>query len=132
RRMVGGPGRESLLSMSVKMYGEPRYLFDVPAEAFWPAPKVQSAVVAIDRLDEPPVAVGYEERAAFFHLLRAGFAAPRKQLHNALPGALGLSDRDVTAAIEAAALDPAARAQHLDLHDWARLFRALQSRHPEA
>ena len=41
RRIVGGPGKESLLSLSVKTYGRPEALFDVPSSAFWPAPKVQ-------------------------------------------------------------------------------------------
>jgi 16S rRNA (adenine1518-N6/adenine1519-N6)-dimethyltransferase len=130
RRMVGGPGKESLLSSSIKMYGEPRQLFDVPASAFWPPPKVQSAVVAIERRDEPAVELPARERPVFFELLRAGFAAPRKQLHNALPGALGLSDAAVTKTMEDAGLDPAARAQHLDLEDWERLYHSIQQRHP--
>ena len=66
RRMVGGNGRESLLSMSIKFYGTPRALFDVPASAFWPQPKVDSAVVAIDRLAEPPVPISPEQRDSFF------------------------------------------------------------------
>src|SRR3546814_2326260 len=51
-RMVGGPGKESMLSTSIKMYGEPRLLFPVPRQAFWPPPKVQSAVVEIERSEE--------------------------------------------------------------------------------
>lgn len=132
RRMVGTAGRESLLSMSIKFYGEPRALFDVPASSFWPSPKVDSAVVAIDRLTEPPVRVAQGERVPFFHLLRAGFASPRKQLHNALPGALGLPGDAVSAALEAAGVDPALRAQHLGLVEWEALFRAVEAVHPEA
>ena len=132
RRMVGGAGRESLLSMAIKFRGVPRPLFDVPSSSFWPAPKVESAVVAIDRLAAPPVAIGAEEEEAFFHLLRAGFASPRKQLHNALPGALGLSDEAVRAALVAAGFDPAERPQHLELADWERLYRAIEERHPGA
>ena len=132
RRMVGGAGRESLLSMSIKFYGAPRPLFDVPASSFWPSPKVDSAVVAIDRLEAPPVPVTRDERASFFELIRAGYASPRKQLHNALPGALGLAGDAVAAALEAAGLDPALRAQHLGLSEWEALFRAIEAVHPEA
>ncbi|MDA1003303.1 MAG: 16S rRNA (adenine(1518)-N(6)/adenine(1519)-N(6))-dimethyltransferase RsmA [Chloroflexi bacterium] len=132
RRIVGGDGHESLLSMSVKCYGVPRALFDVPAEAFWPAPKVQSAVIAIDRRPSPAVALDEADLAVFFDLLRAGFSAPRKQLHNALPGVLGLSDAQVSATLEAVDLDPALRAQHLRLDDWERLFHELRQRHPDA
>lgn len=132
RRMVGGTGRESLLSMSIKFYGSPRSLIDVQASSFWPSPKVDSAVVVIDRLETPPVPVTAEERVSFFHLLRAGYASPRKQLHNALPGALGLPGDVVSAMLETAGLDPALRAQHLSLADWESLFRAVESVHPEA
>lgn len=132
RRMIGAGGRESLLSMSIKFYGTPRALFDVPASSFWPSPKVDSAVVAIDRLAEPPIPIAVAERVSFFHLLRAGYASPRKQLHNALPGALGLPGDVVSAMLEAAGLDPALRAQHLDLADWESLFRAVEAEHPEA
>ncbi len=132
RRMVGGDGRESLLSMSIKFHGEPRALFDVPASSFWPAPKVDSAVVAIDRLEAPPVEIDREERESFFHLLRAGFASPRKQLHNALPGALGLPNEDVVASLAAAGINPALRAQHLGLPEWAELYRAIEATHPAA
>lgn len=132
KRITAPPGRQSLLSNSIRVYGEPEYLLDVPADAFWPAPEVQSALVGIDRLTRPAVDLDAAELEVFFHLLRAGFAQPRKQLHNALPSALDLANSDVRAAIEAAALDPALRAQHLDLDDWERLYHSLLERHPEA
>jgi 16S rRNA (adenine1518-N6/adenine1519-N6)-dimethyltransferase len=132
RRMVADGGRESLLSMSIKFHGKPQALRDVPSSAFWPSPKVDSAVVAIDRLSSPPVPITLEERGSFFHLLRAGFSTPRKQLHNTLTVALGLPEREISGALEAAEIDPALRAQHLGLADWERLFRAVESTHPKA
>ena len=50
RRIVGGAGRESLLSMTVRCYGTAESVLDLPATAFWPAPKVQSSVVRIEVL----------------------------------------------------------------------------------
>ena len=132
QRMVGGPGHESLLSLSVKVYGVPRLLFDVPSTAFWPPPKVQSAVVEITRLDRPAVDLPPEELAVFFHLLRAGFAQPRKQIHNVFPEELGLEPPQVREVIESVGLDPVARAQHLDLADWERLYHAFRERYPDA
>ena len=129
RRMVGGARRESLLSMSIKFSASPRLLFDVPATSFWPQPKVDSAVVVIDRLSEPALSVMGVERERFFELMRAGFSAPRKQLHNVLPGALGLSAAAVSEALEASALDPRLRAQHLGLADWERLFETIVRRY---
>ena len=130
RRLVGGHDRESLLSISVKFYGKSQILFDVPASSFWPQPKVNSAVVAIDRLDTPPVQIDIVERPGFFHLVRTGFANPRKQLRNVLPGGLRLPTEDVIELLESANLNPTLRAQHLDIMDWAKLYHAIQSAHP--
>lgn len=132
RRMVGGSGRESVLSLSIGAYGVPELLFDVPSTAFWPEPDVQSAVVRIDRRDEPAVGLPPDRMARFFLLVRAGFAEPRKQLHNGLRSALGLSRDQTLALLGAAGIDPALRAQHLDLDDWMRLHARVEAAHPEA
>ena len=132
RRIVGGPGKESLLSLSVKTYGRPEALFDVPSSAFWPAPKVQSALVRIERLPEPAVALPPPALARFFLLLRAGFSEPRKQLHNGLRSSLGLTRDDVHALLHEAAIDPLLRAQHLVLDDWQRLHALTEARWPRS
>ena len=132
QRMVGGPGHESLLSLSVQVYGAARMLFDVPATAFWPPPKVQSAVIEITRLPRRAVNLPPDELESFFHLLRAGFAQPRKQIHNVFPEELGIPPEQFAETLEAAGLDPVARAQHLSLADWEHLYRAVVARHPGA
>jgi 16S rRNA (adenine1518-N6/adenine1519-N6)-dimethyltransferase len=116
------PGRMSLLSVSVQFYAQARVLFYVPPRAFRPPPKVRSAVIRLDVRPEPAVAV--DDRQAFFRLVQAGFAAPRKQLRNAL--ALGLSFEPSAAQrlLEAANIDPTRRAQTLSLDEWGRLYRA--------
>ena len=130
RRIVGGPGRESLLSLSVKAYGRPQALFDVPSSAFWPEPRVQSAVVRIERLPRPAVDLPRTGLERFFLLLRAGFAEPRKQLHNGLRSALGLTREEARALLADCGLDPALRAQHLALGDWRRLHALIEARRP--
>jgi len=129
-RMVGGPGKESLLSMSIKVYGEPRLLFHVPSRAFWPPPKVQSAVIEIERFEKPAVDLTPDEIEAFFHIVRAGFAQPRKQLHNSMVDESGLPKDEILAMCIDAGIDPVARPQHLTLQDWERLYHAFQSRFP--
>ncbi len=130
RRMVGGGGRESLLSMSIKCYGVPEAMFDVPASAFWPIPKVQSALVRIERLPEPAVGLTPELLPRFFNLLRASFSEPRKQLHNAISNAFGIPDVATLALLTEAGIDPVDRAQHLDLPQWRALFDAVERGHP--
>jgi 16S rRNA (adenine1518-N6/adenine1519-N6)-dimethyltransferase len=121
--IVAAPGRLSLLALSVRFYGSPRLLFTVPPAAFYPPPKVDSAVLRIDVHEAPPVAV--DDTGAFFRFLRAGFSAPRKQLRNALSHGLAREPRSVGEAIARAGLDPSLRAQALSLDDWATLYRAL-------
>ena len=130
RRMVGGAGRESLLSMSIKCYGVPEPMFDVPASAFWPIPKVQSALVRIERLSEPAVGLTAELLPRFFNLLRAGFSEPRKQLHNAISNAFGIPDAATLGLLAEAGIDPVDRAQHLELPHWRALFDAVERGHP--
>ena len=71
--------KESILSLSIKAYGTPKYEFTVPRGAFRPAPKVDSAVLAIRDISRKNFATS-EEEVYFFTLLRAGFAHKRKFL----------------------------------------------------
>ena len=71
RRIVAEPGDMSLLAVSVQFYGRPRIVAKIPAGAFVPPPKVDSAVVRIDTYDTPPAAVADVE--FFFRVVRAGF-----------------------------------------------------------
>jgi 16S rRNA (adenine1518-N6/adenine1519-N6)-dimethyltransferase len=119
--IVAKPGRMSLLSVSVQFYGEPRIISIVPAECFYPAPKVDSAIVRIDPSPQPRVAVADE--GGFFELVRAGFTAPRKQLANSLAQGLGVSKAEVLPLLERANIEPRRRAETLSLEEWARLFK---------
>ncbi len=131
-RMVGGPGRESLLSISIKMYGVPRLLFSVPRDAFWPPPKVQSAVIEIERFERPALDLTPGQIEAFFHIVRAGFAQPRKQLHNSMVDESGLPRDRILVMLEEAGIDPVARPQHLSLEDWGRMYDSFMRHFPEA
>jgi len=88
--------KESLLSLSVKAYGEPEYRFTVPRGAFSPAPKVDSAVIVVRKISRARFK-NSEEEARFFTLIHAGFAHKRKQLaknfHEAGLSVSGLPER---------------------------------------
>lgn len=121
--IVGGPGRMSLLGLSVQFYGTPQELFSAPPSAFYPPPKVRSALLAIDVRESPAVAV---EPGAFFAVARAGFAAPRKQLRNSLALGLGLEPAAAEDLLREAGLDPRRRPQELALDEWADLCAACE------
>lgn len=119
--LAAGPGKMSLMGVSVQFYGAARVLFRVLRSAFTPPPKVESAVVRVDVYPHPVVDVD-EER--FFQVVRAGFRNPRKQLHNALAGGLWLPPDSAPEILRAAGIDPMRRAQTLSLEEWAALTRA--------
>ena len=125
RRIVAEPGDMSLLAVSVQFYGRPRIVAKIPAGAFVPPPKVDSAVVRIDTYDTPLVAVPDAED--FFRVVRAGFGQKRKQLKNALAAGLGLPPADVSAIMARAGIEPQRRAQTLSLAEWADLAREFGS-----
>jgi 16S rRNA (adenine1518-N6/adenine1519-N6)-dimethyltransferase len=124
RNMAAGPGRISFLSVQTQYYAQPRVLFDIPPGAFRPPPKVMSALLRLDTLDDP--AVDVVDRKAFLRLVQAGFAAPRKQLRNSLAIGLKCRPADAEATLAEAALDPSRRAQTLTLDEWAALYSAYR------
>ena len=75
--------KESLLSLSVKVYGVPSYVMKVPRGAFVPPPKVDSAILAVTEVSRKHFANAAHEKK-FFELIHAGFAHKRKTLGKAL------------------------------------------------
>lgn len=120
-RVVASAGEMSLLALSVQVYGRASRRARIPAGAFFPAPRVDSAVLRIDRHPSPLVPT--EHLPMFFRLARAGFQQRRKQLRNALAAGLGLPVGEVTRLLEQASIRPECRAQQLRLDDWERLTR---------
>lgn len=132
QRIVARPGQMSLLAVGVQFYGQPQIVAHIKAGAFYPRPEVDSAVLRIDRHSAPPVDV--PDRAAFFAVVKAGFAQRRKQLRNSLPAGLGRSQTEVVAALQAAGIDPRRRPETLSLQEWAALMHQLPgaSQRPDA
>ncbi len=123
QRITATPGEMSLLAVSIQFYGAPRIVAHVPTGAFYPRPKVNSAIVRIDVYAQPPVEVA--DVARFFAVVRAGFGQRRKQLRNALSHGLGMPTATVEEAMRRCGLDPQRRAETLDLGEWAALVRCL-------
>jgi len=123
RRIVAEPGDMSLLAVSVQFYGRPRIVAKIPAGAFAPPPKVDSAVVRSDTYSASPIDV--PDVDVFFRVVRAGFAQKRKQLKNALAAGLGLPSDEVAAMLARAGVEPQRRAQTLSLAEWAALARGF-------
>jgi len=124
QRIVAEPGDLSLLGVSVQFYGKPKIIDHVPARAFYPAPKVDSAILRIDLKDEVPLTSN--QRDSFFRLVQAGFSERRKQLHNSLAHGLHRKDAVVQAWLSAASIDPARRAETLSIEEWLQLWHKME------
>jgi 16S rRNA (adenine1518-N6/adenine1519-N6)-dimethyltransferase len=125
QRITAKPGDMSLLSVSVQFYGRPRLIHRVPARAFYPVPKVDSAIIRID--PHPQLPLESEEVEPFFHVVRAGFGQRRKQLRNSLLHGLGLSVECIAGALAQAGVDGERRAQTLGIGEWVTLYHALRA-----
>ncbi len=122
-RMVAQPPDMSLLALGVQFYCTGRVVARLPAGAFYPVPKVDSAVVRLDRRPGPIAEDIGAER--FFEVARAGFSQPRKQLRNSLASGLQMAPAEVERWLGIAGIDPKRRAETLSLAEWTVLVRTL-------
>ncbi len=120
------PGRMSLLSVGIQLYGQPAVLEHVPARSFYPAPQVDSALLKITPYPRPAVEV--DDSEGFFVVVRAGFSAARKQLVNSLAQGLEIPKAEALSLLEKAAIAPQRRAETLTLEEWAHLWRIFARR----
>lgn len=123
QRICAQPGDMSLLALSVQVYGEPRIAAQIPAEAFFPAPKVDSAVLCIDIFSAPLIKP--ELLDFFFKLIKAGFSQKRKTLRNSLSAGLHISPTETADLLGRANVDPQRRAETLSIEEWERLAKNL-------
>lgn len=126
-RLVAPPGSRTygVPSVKARYFGIARRVGSVPPSVFWPAPRVDSALVALDRTAPPPDVT----REAVFAVVDAAFAQRRKTLRTTLAVLAGSTAAAQALAIEAG-VDPAARGEQLDLDAFAALARALPAAQP--
>jgi len=109
-RIVAKDGKNSLLSIAVKIFGEPKYIKKVPAGAFRPIPKVDSAILLIDNINQNKLKSAGVSEEKFFAILHRGFAQKRKLLASNLkisPTVLALCG-----------VEEKARAETLTVENW--------------
>lgn len=114
-RIVARDGKESLLSISVKIYGEPKIVGIVKAGSFSPAPKVDSAILVIGDISKNRLARIDEKR--FFEIVRAGFAHKRKKLASNLKPLFVPPQRDEKR-LASCGIPQNTRAENLTLENW--------------
>ena len=139
-RIVAKDGKESLLSLSVKAYGQPKYVQTVKRGSFTPSPNVDSAIIHIANISREKFQKEKDQRSGlgdlgptlnteagmeknFFTLIHAGFAHKRKQL---LPNLATLYSKSVLAdAFEKLNIPLKIRAEDLPLQKWLELLEFI-------
>jgi 16S rRNA (adenine1518-N6/adenine1519-N6)-dimethyltransferase len=122
-RVAASPGSKTYGVPSVKVawYATATKAGTVSPRVFWPVPKVESGLVAINRR-RPPATTATRDQV--FAVIDAAFAQRRKMLRSALAGLAGSSTAASAAAV-AAGLDPQARGETLDVTDFSRLAEQI-------
>jgi len=124
-RIVAKAGNMSLLALSVQFYADAEIIANVPPESFWPAPKVDSAIIKIRTYGEQERATkgltSLDEKK-FFRLAKFGFSAKRKMLKNNLAAGFHITVPEAQAKIEKAGLDNKVRAEALSFEQWLGLY----------
>ena len=122
-RMTAAPGtsERGFLTVLVETYLEAKKLFDVPPDAFRPAPKVQSAVVRLKPREDAFIS----DEKLFRELISAGFAQRRKTILNNLKNAIDFTRKtkiDAEKLLELSGIDPRRRAETLTVNEWKGLL----------
>ncbi len=117
-----GSRMSGAVTVSVNYYAKPQMLFSVSSGSFMPAPKVDSAVIRLDILSEPPVKT--DERK-FFAVVKAAFSQRRKVISNSLSSGLSLPKERILEVLQNAGVPSNARAEKLSLQNFADIANCL-------
>ena len=125
QRLCADAGNKEYGAISVlcRYFSNPRIVTIVPAESFYPAPKVDSAVVCLDVCEKPNVLVKNEKM--FFKVVKAAFSQRRKTLLNCLSSSFGMEKDKVSDVIEKCGIEPGIRGERLGLEEFAKLADAF-------
>lgn len=122
-KIVGKTGK-SLITIETQLFGRPEIVGIVPAKSFYPAPKVDSAILKIEVYDKPLI----PEKSIddFIRLVKFGFSQKRKMLSNTLSAGLHMKPAEMSEILKKADINPNLRAENLEIGDWERLAKHLK------
>lgn len=123
-RLTAQPGSSDrgLTTILVELYGTAHYIQTVPAKAFSPVPKVESAIIKFSKGERGDV----KEKNGVIRIAKAGFSSKRRTLENSLSGSLRLPKPTVRAILKQADISAQLRAEDLSIQNWIRLTEILQ------
>jgi len=122
QRICAKPPKMSLLAVSVQFYAEPKIISYVSKNCFWPAPKIDSAIIKIIPQNKHDISPNL-----FFTVVKAGFSQPRKQLIGNLSKSLGLDREETEKWLLENKIKPSQRAETLSVRDWIELTKTFKN-----
>mgnify|MGYP002853389200 CR=1 FL=1 len=124
-RLTDTPGGDETgaITYSINYYTSPALVLDVSKESFMPVPKVDSSVIKLTLLKEPPVKV--KDEKFFFKVIKCAFLQKRKTLVNSLSNNKVASKDELESILEKLNIDLKIRAEKLSLEDFASLSNML-------
>ena len=130
RQGYGGQAPMNLLAVSIQFYADVKIIDYVQAEAFWPKPKVDSAIIKIvpkrSKRNDCFKPIGLKQSFAFFRIVKAGFSQPRKQLIGNLMKKLKIPREKLIEIFKDLNISEQVRAENLSLEQWVSLAISLQ------
>ena len=124
-RIIARPPHMNLLALSVQAYGKPEIVKKTPASAFWPKPKVDSAIIKITNISDDFFSKNGIDQKKFFTLLKTAFSQKRKKLSNSLGDFFG-DKKTAEKKIKKTGLVPNSRPEEFSLENWGGLFKSLE------
>jgi len=120
QRIVAAPPKMSLLSAAVQYYANPKILFYVSKNCFWPRPKIDSAIINLETKKS------YSPNAqVFLKIIKAGFSSPRKQLLNNLSLGLKINKERLKNRLNENGFNHLRRAESLSVEEWENLVKII-------
>ncbi|MCK5122870.1 MAG: ribosomal RNA small subunit methyltransferase A [Candidatus Pacebacteria bacterium] len=119
-RICAKPGKLSILALSVQIYGEPEIVSYVDKAAFYPEPKVDSAILKIKNIKKEFSEEYYKK---LFKIIKIGFSSKRKKLANNLSAGLYLTKKESEDILQQSNINLNTRAQELSLEEWDKLVK---------
>lgn len=123
RRIMAKPGDMSILSVAIQYLTNPEILFKISKNSFWPEPEIDSAMIRLVlKQNSGKKSANSEFGKNLMRLVRIGFSAKRKQLHNNLSAGLHLKNGQIKAIFYDLGWQEDIRAQDLSVEDWVKLL----------
>ena len=116
-------GGKSFITVETQVQGHAEYIATVPAGSFYPAPKVDSAVLRITVYPEPKVPDA--ELKDFLRVVKFGYSQKRKKLSNGLAAGLHIEAAEAREILEKANVPVDARPEDLEVEEWKRICAVL-------